>query len=41
MTGGLRRLFSDPSLLMLSAVVLFAVTGGSLAGPILPAIMDL
>ena len=26
---------------MLLAVVMFAVTGGSLVGPILPAIMDL
>ena len=41
MTGKPRRLFADPNLLMLLAVVMFAVTGGSLVGPILPAIMDL
>ncbi|MFO7752809.1 MAG: MFS transporter [Desulfobacteraceae bacterium] len=33
--------FKTPNLLMLLLVVMFAVTGGSLVGPILPAIMDL
>jgi len=31
----------DPNLLMLLGVVMFAVTGGSLVGPILPAMMEL
>ncbi len=35
------RFFKDPNLLILLAVVMFAVTGGSLVGPILPEMMQL
>ncbi len=35
------RIAKDPNLLILLAVVMFAVTGGSLVGPILPAILNL
>lgn len=35
------RVLKDTNLLILLAVVMFAVTGGSLVGPILPAMMDL
>lgn len=35
------RMFKDSNLLILLAVVMFAVTGGSLVGPILPAMMKL
>ena len=34
------RLFKDPDLVILLSVVVFAVTGGSLVGPILPEMID-
>ncbi|MBS3810073.1 MAG: MFS transporter, partial [Desulfobacterales bacterium] len=35
------RIFKDPNLPILLVVVMFAVTGGSLVGPILPEMMNL